>query len=100
MTEIPFKDRFEIEFAKSLTHRENAKKLYVVSRTDEVDWNECSRAIVRAASEAEALALVLGSGVPKGYPLQGFESDGNNAKVELLETSGESEIIMTSESGA
>lgn len=66
--------------------------LWLVSRTDAVDWQEHRDVVVRAGSGAEALRMVTCGFVhPDGceYRFSGYRRDGSNARVvEILPDGG------------
>jgi hypothetical protein len=56
---------------------------YLVTRTDDLDYNQYDGMIVRASGRKQALALVTRG--PGDIPFAGFAKDGSNARVEKLE---------------
>ncbi|MFB7919375.1 hypothetical protein [Streptomyces sp. NPDC056061] len=70
--------------------------LYLVSRTDAVDWNEYHDVVVRAHSSEEALRMVTrGFTSADGwqYKFIGYCADGSNASVQQISTDGDPAII-------
>ncbi|WP_369147078.1 hypothetical protein [Streptomyces sp. R44] len=75
--------------------------LWLVSRTDDTDYDETRAIVVRAGSEATALRIAT-----KGYlgeygddkwwvaDFRGFERDGSNLTVERLEARGPVGLIL------
>jgi hypothetical protein len=74
--------------------------LYLVSRTDSVDYDEFDALVIRAKNEKEALKIATARD-PYSYEqaraeYQRFAADGSNAKVEKIAVTGKSEVILGS----
>ena len=76
--------------------------LYLITRTDDTDYDEYTEVVVRAGSEKEALALVCRADEPylkymrserPAFP--GFRIDGLNARVEKIPVTGDAEVIAS-----
>lgn len=70
--------------------------LYLVSRTDEVDWNEHNDVVVRALTKARALKLVCeGATQSDGTVahMHGYEPDGSNATAKRVWALGREQVI-------
>jgi hypothetical protein len=75
--------------------------LFLVSRTDNVDWDEHRAIVVRAGDEATALKIATNG---DEYPLdgriywdahfEGFERDGSNLVVERIDGRGPAGLIL------
>jgi hypothetical protein len=76
--------------------------LWIVSRTDDADYEEVRSALVRAETEDAALHMVCGGPHPDFpgvkaldlYGLHGFKRDRSNATVQRLTEEGEPGILM------
>lgn len=81
--------------------------LYLITRTDRVDWNEYDELVVRASDPDAALAMLRREPDPwthKGHvcasyctdEYSGFRADGSNAKVEEIPLDGVPGLIVGS----
>lgn len=72
--------------------------LYLITRTDDTDYDEYTEVVVRAGSEKEALALVCRADPsdPRDELYRGFRIDGSNAQAEKIRATGDAEVIVSS----
>lgn len=86
---------------RTLTRREDMA-LFLVSRTDDVGYDEHDAIVVRAGNEATALKIAM-HGIEEEYGgrqyvnrFSGFAADGSNLEVERLEARGPAELVLAS----
>ncbi|MDX2575924.1 hypothetical protein PV332_10570 [Streptomyces scabiei] len=76
--------------------------LFLVSRTDRVDYEEHDAIVVRAGDEATAMKIATNGTDPYGdgefwdADFNGFKRDGSNLTVERLESGGPDGVILKS----
>lgn len=72
--------------------------LYLITRTDSVDYDEYDSIVVRAANEKAAMKMATEQrDGPHHYAeFEGFAWDGSNLKIEHVDARGKAEVILSS----
>lgn len=69
--------------------------IYLVTRTDDTDWDETQALVVRATSDQDAMRVALSSRWDGGVPY-GFRVDGSNLKIEQVDPDASPGLVLES----